>query len=127
MNAQNRSTGPSPSVPLSCMNNPERTSSFANKFEEPEAPKRLSGKPLGTNLLVKRLEVEKKGLVQSAAEQVSDEALVLAVGPRVEDVKVGDTTVLRKYAGVGTEVRHERIDYLIVDITDVLMVIPAEA
>jgi co-chaperonin GroES (HSP10) len=103
-----------------------RTSSFTDKFYDPAPPKRLSGKPLGSNLLVKRLEAEKKGLVQSATEQVSDEALVIAIGPRVEDVSVGDICVLRKFAGVGTEVRHERQDYLIVDITDVLMVVPAE-
>jgi co-chaperonin GroES (HSP10) len=102
----------------------ERTSSFADKFYDPKPPKRLNGRPLGSNMLVKRLEVEKQGLVQSASEQVSDEALVLAVGDHVFDVSAADTIVLRKYAGVGTEVRHERQDYLIVSIDDVLMVFP---
>jgi hypothetical protein len=49
----------------------------------------------------------------------------LEEGPGVVGVVAGDTIVLRKYAGVGTEVRHERQDYLIVDICDALLVIPA--
>jgi co-chaperonin GroES (HSP10) len=101
----------------------ERTSAF-DKVEAP-APARLSGRPLGTNILVKRLEVKRTGTILSASEQVSDEARVLAVGDGVVDVSAGDTIVLRKYAGVGTEVRHERVDYLIVDISDVLMVLPS--
>lgn len=100
-----------------------RTSSF-NKFFEEEEPSRLRGIPLGTNLLVRRNPVAKTGLVQSAAESVSDEVTVISIGENVHTIAADDQGVLRRFAGVGTEIKFEGEEYLIVDLTDILLRIP---
>ena len=68
-------------------------------------PKALTGHPPGANLLVKRVAtVQTRGIITpETAQQVSDEVVVLAVGPHVDDVKAGDDAIVRKFSRVGSE------------------------
>jgi co-chaperonin GroES (HSP10) len=99
------------------------TSSFKISEEEAE-PKRLKGIPLGTNILVRRSNIETSGLDQNVSTEVSDEVTILAVGSDVHSIQVGDQAVVRKFSGIGTEVKWKENEYLIVDLRDVLLRIP---
>jgi co-chaperonin GroES (HSP10) len=102
------------------------TSSF-KVTEEEEEPRRLKGVPLGTNILVRRSNIEKSGLDRSVATEVSDEVTILAVGSDVHSIQVGDEAVARKFSGIGTEVKWKGNEYLIIDLRDVLLRIPRSA
>lgn len=104
-----------------------KTSAF-DKNEKP-APRKLHGKPLGSTILVKRLEDEELAgsLIArpESAKRASDEVEILATGPGVTDVQVGDHCLLRRYSGVGTEIKYDGVDYVIVSMEDLLLVLPA--
>ncbi|MPQ45036.1 co-chaperone GroES [Clostridium tarantellae] len=90
-------------------------------------------KPLGDRIVIKRLEAEettKSGIVLAGtAKERPQEAEVVAVGPgamvdgkRVEmEVKVGDKVLFSKY--IGTEVKVDGEEYIIIKQEDVLAVV----
>ena len=100
----------------------ERTSSFE---KEPPAPKLLKGKPLGTQLLVKKVEFKDTGLLVTPQQAIRDtgEVVVLAIGPSVQEIVVGDHLMVRKYSGAGTEVTHDGATYLVIDANEVLLIL----
>jgi hypothetical protein len=51
------------------------------------------------------------------------EAEVIAVGPYVGEIAPGQHVLLRKFSGVGTEIRHEGDTYLLVSIDEILMIL----
>ena len=88
-------------------------------------------RPLGSRVLARIVEEEavtKSGLViPDTAKEKPQRAEIIAVGDDEEMIKVvpGDLVLFAKYAG--TEVRFDGIDYLILDISDLLAVIGATA
>jgi chaperonin GroES len=105
----------------------ERTSSF-QKSEAPE-PKLLKGKPLGTQLLVRKVEFKDTGLLVTPemARRDTGECIVLAIGTAVQEIKVGDSILVRKYSGAGTEVTHDGATYLVLDSNEVLLILASDA
>ena len=93
----------------------------------------MSIKPLGSRVVIKRLEAEEKtksGIVLTgAAKERPQEALVVAVGPgEVVDgkkipmeVKVDDKVLYSKYAG--TEVKVDGQEFVIVKQDDILAIV----
>ena len=83
----------------------------------------MNFKPLGERVLVKRTEVENKtasGIyIPDNAKEKPHTAEVVAIGNKVEDVKVGDIVMLDPYKRVA-EVKLEGEDYLVVDIENVM-------
>lgn len=82
----------------------------------------MSFKPLGKRVLVERTEVEAKTasgiiLVDSAKEKPNT-ATVVAVGSEVTELKEGDSIVFENFRG--TELTLEGVDYLILDIENVM-------
>lgn len=82
-------------------------------------------RPLGKRVIIKRMEAEEKtasGIVlPSQAKEKPQMAEVVAVSSEVEEVKVGDKVVFKKY--VGTEIKLENEEYTICDMADVLAVV----
>lgn len=82
-------------------------------------------RPLGKRVIIKRLEAEEKtasGIVlPSQAKEKPQMAEVIAVSHEVEDVKVGDKVVFKKY--VGTEVKYEGEEVMICEVADILAVL----
>jgi len=80
--------------------------------------------PLGTRLLIKPYEDEKKtsgGIVlPDAAKEKQMTAKVIAVGEKVEDIdlKENDKVLYSKYSG--TEIKIDEDDYIIIDQDDIL-------
>lgn len=86
----------------------------------------MSVKPLGERVLlempVAKEEKTQGGLyVPETAKEKPLEAVVVAVGSKVEHVKVGDKVIYSKFAG--TEVKVDDKEYLIVEINDVLAIV----
>ena len=81
-------------------------------------------RPLGKRVIIKRLEAEEKtasGIVlPSQAKEKPQLAEVIAVSSEVEDVKVGDTVVFKKY--VGTEIKVDGEEVTICELTDILAI-----
>ncbi len=82
----------------------------------------MSFKPLGKRVLVQRTEVETKTasgiiLVDSAKEKPNT-AKVVAIGSEVTELNEGDTIVFENFRG--TELTLEGVDYLILDIENVM-------
>jgi chaperonin GroES len=82
----------------------------------------MSFKPLGKRVLVERTEVEAKTasgiiLVDSAKEKPNT-ATVVAIGSEVTELKEGDSIVFENFRG--TELTLEGVDYLILDIENVM-------
>jgi len=76
--------------------------------------------PLKSNVIVRRAEaVEQVGsiLIPPTARTEQVEAIVLAVGPAVAEVKVNDRVILAKYAGTNVG------DGLLLPESDILAVI----
>jgi co-chaperonin GroES (HSP10) len=73
--------------------------------------------------LVKLVAVVQTGGIYNPNQGVSDEVEVIAVGPDVEDVRVGDHCVVRKFCGCGTEIKHDGIEYLVVSQDELLLVL----
>jgi len=90
-------------------------------------------KPLSDRLIVKPLDNEEKTssgiIVPDTAKEKPMQGEVVAVGPgrmddtgkRIKmDVKVGDRVLYGKYSG--TEIKMDRVDYLIMNENDVLAI-----
>ena len=83
-------------------------------------------KPLGSRVVIKKLEAEEKtqgGLIlTSSAKEKPQVAEVVAVGPGTKDeemeLKEGDKVVFSKYAG--TEVKYGGVEYTIMSQSDIL-------
>lgn len=89
-------------------------------------------KPLGTRLVIEKMEAEEKtasGIVlPSSAQEAPLFAKVVAVGAdvtendRIKDaVKVGDKVIYSKYSG--TEIKLDGKEYILVKFADVLAVL----
>jgi chaperonin GroES len=81
-------------------------------------------KPLGKRVIIKRLEAEEKtasGIVlPSQAKEKPQMAEVVAVSSEVDEVKVGDKVVFKKY--VGTEIKVDGEELTICDLADILAI-----
>ena len=94
----------------------------------------MSLKPIEDKIVVKRDKVSEEksasGLIITSNKEVSNEGIVVAVGPGITlpdgskitpDVKPGDRVVFSQYGG--TEITHDGEDYLIITIRDLFAVI----
>ena len=85
----------------------------------------MNFKPLGQRVLVKRTEVENKtasGIyIPDNAKEKPLTGNVEAIGSEVKELDVNDTVVFGKYSG--TEFALEGVEYLILEIKDILGVI----
>ena len=83
-------------------------------------------KPLGTRVLIKKLEAEEKTsggiILTSAAKEQPQIAEVLEVGPGTKDeameLRVGDKVIFAKYAG--TDVKFDGEEYTLMNQSDIL-------
>jgi len=82
----------------------------------------MNFKPLGERVLVERTEIENKTasgiIIPDNAKEKPQTAKVVAVGDKVEDVRVGDTVMFEQYRG--TELKLEEQEYLILNIENVI-------
>ena len=86
-------------------------------------------RPLGDNIVIKRLEAEEKTqggiILASSAKEIPQVAEVIAVGPGVgdEEIKIygGETVIFKKYGG--TEIEYNGEEYIIVPYADILAVL----
>ena len=83
-------------------------------------------KPLGERVLIKQTEQEevtKSGIVLpgTASKEKPIMGEVLAVGSKIEEVKVGDKVIFEKYSG--TEVKDGEESYLILEKDNVLAIV----
>ena len=83
-------------------------------------------KPLGKRILIKQTEQEeitKSGIVLpgTASKEKPIIGEVLAVGKKIEEVKVGDKVIFEKYSG--TEVKDGEETYLILEKDNVLAIV----
>ena len=82
-------------------------------------------KPLGNRVIIKKLEAEEKtasGIVlPSQAKEKPQLAEILAIGKDVDEVKVGDKVVFKKY--VGTEIKVDNEELTICEIEDILAIL----
>ena len=86
-------------------------------------------RPLGDNVVIKRLEAEEKTkggiILSSAAKEVPQVAEVLAVGPGTADVdmmiSVGEKVIFKKYGG--TEIEYNGEELIILSYNDILAVL----
>jgi chaperonin GroES len=94
----------------------------------------MSLKPLEDKIVVKRNKVAEEksssGLIITTNKEVSNEGVVVAVGPGitlqdgsriVPDVKPGDIVIFSPYGG--TEISHNGEDFLVITIRDLFAVI----
>ncbi len=84
----------------------------------------LNLQPLGARVLIKVLEAENRTasglLLPETAKEKPQTGLVVAVGDDEDiKVKVGDKVLFAKYTG--TEVKHNGVDYLVMDSNDILL------
>lgn len=83
-------------------------------------------KPLGSRVLIKKLEAEEKTqggiILSSSAKERPQMAEVIAVGPGTKDepieVAVGDKVVFSKYGG--TDIKYDGEEYTIMNQSDIL-------
>ncbi len=77
---------------------------------------------LGERVLVERTEVENKTasgiIIPDNAKEKPQTAKVVAIGSKVEDVKVNDTIVFEQYRG--TEIKLDGKEYIILNIENIL-------
>ena len=83
-------------------------------------------KPLGKRILIKQTEQEevtKSGIVLpgTASKEKPIIGEILAVGRKIEEVKVGDKVIFEKYSG--TEVKDGEETYLILEKDNVLAIV----
>ncbi len=83
-------------------------------------------KPLGKRVLiqeVKQEEVTKSGIVLpgTASKEKPITGEILAIGNEVSEVKVGEKVIYEKYTG--TEVKDGDIEYLLIDMKNILAVV----
>ena len=85
--------------------------------------------PLADRVIIKQAEAETTTasgiIIPDTAQEKPQKGSVIAVGKGTKDnpitVKAGDTVLYGKYAG--TELKHEREDYLIMKESDILAII----
>ncbi len=85
--------------------------------------------PLADRVVLKQLEAEEKTksgiILAAAAQEKPQQAVVVAVGPGTEDVKMevkkDDVVIYSKYAG--TEVKLDGEEFIIVKQSDVLAIV----
>lgn len=83
-------------------------------------------KPLGTRVVIKRVEAEEKTqggiILAAAAKEQPQMAEIMAAGPGTKDepmeLAVGDKVIFAKYAG--TEFKYEGENYIIMKQEDIL-------
>ncbi len=82
-------------------------------------------KPLGERVLLKPVASEEKtasGLyIPGNAQEKPQEAEVVAVGGKVEEINAGDTVIYGKYAGA--EITRDGVDYIIMKEEEILAVV----
>ncbi|HJE03364.1 10 kDa chaperonin [Aliarcobacter thereius] len=82
----------------------------------------MNFKPLGERVLVERTEIENKTasgiIIPDNAKEKPASAKVLAIGNKVEDIKVGDTIIFEQYRG--TEIKIDGNDYLVLNVENIL-------
>lgn len=86
-------------------------------------------KPLGTRVVIKRVEAEEKtasGIVlPGQAKEQPQMAEVIAVGPGTEEekmeLKVGDKVIFAKYGG--TEIKYQGNEYIIMRQEEILAIV----
>lgn len=83
-------------------------------------------KPLGERVLIKQTEQEevtKSGIVLpgTASKEKPIIGEVLAIGVKVEDIKVGNKVIFEKYSG--TEIKDGEESYLILEKDNVLAIV----
>ena len=86
-------------------------------------------KPLGTRVLIKKLEAEEKTsggiILTSAAKEQPQMAEVLEVGRGTKDepmeLKAGDKVIFAKYAG--TDVKFDGQEYTLMNQSDILAIV----
>lgn len=86
-------------------------------------------KPLGTRVVIKRVEAQEKTqggiILASSAKEQPQVAEVVAVGPGTKDepmeIKTGEKVIFAKYGG--TEVKYQGEEYLIMKQEEILAVI----
>jgi chaperonin GroES len=87
----------------------------------------MNFQPLGDRVLVKVQEPETKtasGIIipDNASKEMPTQAEVMAIGPEVEHVAVGDKVVFAKYARTAT-VTLDDVEYLVMEVSEILGVL----
>lgn len=86
-------------------------------------------KPLGSRVVMKRVEAEEKtksGIILTGqAKEQPQMAEIIAVGPGTEDekmeLKAGDTVIYSQYAS--TDIKYEGTEYMIMSQKDILAIV----
>ena len=85
----------------------------------------MSMKPLGDRVVLKQQEAEEKTksgiILPDSAKEKPQAAVVVSVGPDVDQVKEGDKVLYTEYAG--TEVKYQEEEYTIVDQKDIIAIV----
>ena len=85
----------------------------------------MSMKPLGDRVVLKQQEAEEKTksgiILTDSAKEKPQAAVVVSVGPDVDQVKEGDKVIYTEYAG--TEVKYQEEEYTIVDQKDIIAIV----
>ena len=85
----------------------------------------MSMKPLGDRVVLKQQEAEEKTksgiILPDSAKEKPQAAVVVSVGPDVDQVKEGDKVIYTEYAG--TEVKYQEEEYTIVDQKDIITIV----
>ena len=85
----------------------------------------MSMKPLGDRVVLKQQEAEEKTksgiILPDRAKEKPQAAVVVSVGPDVDQVKEGDKVIYTEYAG--TEVKYQEEEYTIVDQKDIIAIV----
>lgn len=81
--------------------------------------------PLFDRVLIRRIEAETKSkggiLIPETAKDKPLEGKVIAIGPDVVKIKVGDRVLIGKYAGI--EIKLNEIEHLIIRLDEILGII----
>ena len=82
-------------------------------------------RPLSDNVVIRMTEAEEKTvggiILTGAAKEKPEVAEVVAIGPKVEDVKVGDKVLAKSYAG--KEVKFDGETFTILEEEDILAIV----
>ena len=85
----------------------------------------MSMQPLGDRVVLKQQEAEEKTksgiILPDSAKEKPQAAVVVSVGPDVDQVKEGDKVIYTEYAG--TEVKYQEEEYTIVDQKDIIAIV----
>ena len=85
----------------------------------------MSMKPLGDRVVLKQQEAEEKTksgiILPDSAKEKPQAAVVVSVGPDVDQVKEGDKVIYTEYAG--TEVKYQEEEYTIVAQKDIIAIV----